>query len=203
MRTVNPVNHEEKRREILAAATRCFARDGLRGASVSSICAEAGISPGHLYHYFESKEAILDIIVETVLERTTKQLGQTITSSDALSALISDMQQATIRSDDGGNVLVLDMLAEAGRNPAIAKLVQKYSRGMRHLLADFLRSGQVRGQIDPSLDTEAAAAVLMGVIDGFVITAVRDPSLNKVVTAEMLHTLITRFLVPPAADAAK
>ncbi len=55
MRKLDPVKHEEKRREILAAAGRCFARDGFRGASISQICAEAGISSGHLYHYFASK----------------------------------------------------------------------------------------------------------------------------------------------------
>lgn len=62
MRTVDPVRHEERRRKILEAAKRCFARDGLWGASVSGICAEVGISPGHLYHYFKGKEAILSAI---------------------------------------------------------------------------------------------------------------------------------------------
>ena len=42
MRKLDPVRHEQRRREILAAAGRCFARDGFRGASISDICAEAG-----------------------------------------------------------------------------------------------------------------------------------------------------------------
>ena len=59
MRRVDPVKHEEKKQEILGAARRCFIRNGFRGASIADICAEAGISPGHLYHYFPSKEAIV------------------------------------------------------------------------------------------------------------------------------------------------
>ncbi len=197
MRTVNPVKHGEKRREILAAATRCFARDGLRGASISGICAEAGISPGHLYHYFASKDAILEAIVEAVLERAAEQFGQTMASSDALAALMAGMQRTKARNENGGTVLVLDMLVEAGRNPAIARLVQAHSQGIRQLLADALRAGQVRGEIDPSLEPDAAASILTGVIDSFVITAVRDPSLDPATTAELLRVLITRFLAPP------
>ena len=199
MRTVNPVKHAEKQREILAAATCCFARDGLRGASISSICTEAGISPGHLYHYFESKDAILEAIVGSVLERTAEQFGQTLASSDALAALMTEMQQAKARNEHGGTVLVLDMLAEARHNPAIARLVQEHNRGMQQLLADVLRSGQTRGEIDPSLAPEAAAVVLTGVIDGFVITAVRDPALEPV-TTELVRVLIARFLTPPASS---
>ena len=199
MRTVNPVKHEEKRREILDAATRCFARDGLRGASISSICTEAGISPGHLYHYFESKDAILEAIVQAVLERTAEQFDQTLGSSDALAALISEMQQAKARNENGGTVLVLDMLAEAGRNPAIARLVQEHSRGVQQLLAKVLRSGQVRSEIDPSLDADAAAAILTGLIDSFVITTVRNPALDPAATTELLHVMIARFLASPAS----
>src|SRR5215467_9131451 len=62
MRRLDPVKHEEKRQEILAAAKACFARDGFLGISIADICQEAGISPGHLYHYFDSKDAILDVV---------------------------------------------------------------------------------------------------------------------------------------------
>ena len=199
MRTVNPVKHAEKQREILAAATRCFARDGLQGASIASICTEASISPGHLYHYFESKDAILEAIVGAVLESTAEQFGQTLGSSDALAALISEMQQTKARNENGATVLVLDMLAEAGRNPAIARLVQEHSRGVQQLLADVLRSGQVRGEIDPSLEADAAASILTGLIDSFVIAPVRNPSLDPAVTTDMLRVLIARFLAPPTS----
>ena len=199
MRTLNPVKHEEKRQEILNAARRCFARDGLRGASISSICTEAGISSGHLYHYFASKEAILGAIAHMVLEAATEQFGRTVESPDALATLISDAQQAKLREDQGGHILVLDMLAEAGRNPALAKVLQDHSRGMQQLLADFLREGQAQGRIDPSFDARMAAAVLIGVIDGSKVMAVRDPSLDRTKAIELLRTLIARFLTPPEA----
>jgi len=50
---------EEKRRLLLAAAVRVFARKGYHASRVGDIAEEAGVAYGLLYHYFESKEQVL------------------------------------------------------------------------------------------------------------------------------------------------
>src|ERR1700740_2581853 len=94
MRTVDPAKHEEKRREILAAAGRFFVRSGFRGAAISAICTEAKISPGHLYHYFASKEAIVSAMAEASLAIADESFGEMAQASDALTALIGGMKRA-------------------------------------------------------------------------------------------------------------
>ena len=59
MRRANVQAQSDRRAEILAAAQRCFVRSGFHGASMQDICAEAGMSPGNLYRYFPSKEALI------------------------------------------------------------------------------------------------------------------------------------------------
>lgn len=199
MRTVDPVRHNEKRREILTAAQRCFARDGLRGASMSSICTEAGMSPGHLYHYFESKDAILRAIVQMVMENIAEDFGRTMESSDALATLISEAMLDRVKADVGGHILVIDMLADADRNPQIADILQDYSSRMQNLLADFLREGQARNRIDPDLDPVATAAILIALVDGLKMMGVRQPRVDRVKAIDMLHALLLRFLTPPAS----
>ena len=76
MRKVDRAKYDEKRQHILEAAEGCFQRDGFRGASISDICAAAGMSPGHLYHYFDSKEAIIEAIFESRLEREAAIVGE-------------------------------------------------------------------------------------------------------------------------------
>lgn len=49
-----------RRAQILAAATDCFRELGFHGASIAKISQASGMSPGHIYHYFENKEAIID-----------------------------------------------------------------------------------------------------------------------------------------------
>src|SRR3954447_15883797 len=64
MRRANAQLQSDRRAEILAAAQRCFVRAGFHGASMQDICAEAGMSPGNLYRYFPSKEALIAGIAE-------------------------------------------------------------------------------------------------------------------------------------------
>ena len=198
MRTVDPVRHSEKRGEILDAARRCFARDGLRGASMSSICAEAGISPGHLYHYFDGKDAIVSAITLMVLDDIAADYARTMQSSDALAALISDAMLDIVRERPSAHVLIIDMLADADRNAGLASILQDYSARMQTVLANFLREGQAHRRIDPSLDPAATAAIIIALVDGVKMMGVRHPDVDRPKAIAMLHTLLLRFLTPPA-----
>ncbi len=199
MRKLDPVKHDEKRQEILKAASRCMARDGFRGASTADICKEAGISPGHLYHYFSSKEAIVTAITSAGLAHVAESFARMAEGGDAIAGLLAELERFKGKRDNAvrnRNLLVLDMLAEAGRNPAIARIVRKNTAVLRGLLADFLRQAQGRGQIDPSLDANVAAGLLLSVMDGMKTLAIRDPDADIAASVAMLQTLIARFLVP-------
>src|ERR1700722_7155685 len=170
MRTLDPVRHAEKRQEILDAAARCIATEGFQGASTADICREAGISPGHLYHYFASKEEILTALTAAGLERAAERFAEIMQSDDAIGALIGEIGRHKGKKRDpqapAMNRMGLEMLVEAGRNLEIARIVRKNSAMLRGLLVDFIQSGQVRGQIDPTLDAKLAASMFLSVMDG-------------------------------------
>ena len=64
MRTANLQHQTDRRATILDAAEHCFSRSGFHQTSMSDICQAAGMSPGNLYRYFPSKEAIIAGIIE-------------------------------------------------------------------------------------------------------------------------------------------
>jgi TetR/AcrR family transcriptional repressor of uid operon len=196
MRKVDPVKHEEKRREILFAAQRCFARDGFQGASTSEICKEAKISPGHLYHYFASKEDIIRAIAKMRLDIATARYVRMLEGTDAITALLSEVESSDIAHGRANSNLFFTMMAEAGRNPAVAKIMRENGRKIHKMLADYLRKGQASGQIDQSLDAESAATLLISMIDGMKTLAIHDPKVNMDTTVDVLKILITRFLTP-------
>ncbi len=74
--------------------------------------------------------------------------------------------------------LLFDMFAEAGRNPTMAKILDEHSRGMLELLADLLRHGQERGEIDPAIDPERVVPILISIFDGSKILAIRRPDIG-------------------------
>ena len=59
----------ERREQILDAASVCFARERFHGASIAQISKLSGMSPGHIYHFFDNKEAIVSGIVERMATR--------------------------------------------------------------------------------------------------------------------------------------
>jgi TetR/AcrR family transcriptional regulator, repressor for uid operon len=194
MRKGDPVKFGEKRQEILEGAVRCFIRDGFRGASISTICAEAQISPGHLYHYFPSKEAIIEAMAATHLESIRARFSQLADKKDAIAVITAELQRSRKGAISGEQALILDLMAEAGRNPAVAKIVHSHTRAIRGLLAETLRNGQATGGIDPNLDVELAASILINLMDGSKILRIRDPKIDTRKCDEMLATMIARFL---------
>jgi TetR/AcrR family transcriptional regulator, repressor for uid operon len=199
MRKVDATKHQKKRQEILQAAGRCFGRDGFSGASISDICAEAKISPGHLYHYFASKEAIVEAMVEGNLVEAAERFSRIADETDIVTAIALVIEQLKAPRVRSASFVFFDVLAEAGRNPTMAKILQDLSRRMRELLAAVLRNGQARGQVDPDLDAEMAAAILMAVVDGSKMLAMRHPKLDKTESVELLKVLVARFLAPPTS----
>jgi AcrR family transcriptional regulator len=123
MRKVDPVRHEQKRQEILQAALSCFVRDGFHGASTTDICAAAKISPGHLYHYFGSKEAIIEALVQHSLAHAASRFEAILASPDVIEAFLTELETTSIRRREA-QVLSAEALAEACRNPSFARIVQ-------------------------------------------------------------------------------
>ncbi|CCD91438.1 putative transcriptional regulatory protein, TetR/AcrR family [Bradyrhizobium sp. ORS 375] len=202
MRKVDPVRHEQKRREILQAALACFVRDGFHGASTTDICAEAGISPGHLYHYFPSKETMIQALVEQNLEHAGGRLQAILAGPDVIEALVQELESTSIHQPQA-QVLTAEALAEACRNPEFASIVHAHARAMRALLVDFIVKAQHRGEVDASLDPEATANILFAVVDGARALPIRNPIVDVKQCTQHLRLLLTRFLKPAAAAAVK
>ncbi|XYH92731.1 TetR/AcrR family transcriptional regulator [Sorangium sp. So ce1128] len=187
MRTVNPDQHEKKRRELLRAAQRRFAAEGVQ-ASIASICAEAGVSPGHLYHYFPSKEAILEGLFQLVLDEAATHLSGDVQDARDLPALVADLYSGK------GPSLLFDLLAESQRNAAIADRLRCHSAEMKQLLASAIARGQAAGLVDDTLPAAALATMLLAVLDGSKAIRLRDPAVDRGHAREMLLALVSRVL---------
>jgi AcrR family transcriptional regulator len=194
MRRVNPKKHEEKRRDILAAAKKCFARSGFEGASIAEICKAAKISPGHLYHYFKSKEAIVEALAEDALAEGAENLRQLVEQMGAFAALNTVIESARGSQLRKNFSMLLELVLAAGRNPKLAKMLKAQTRRTRLTLAEMLRAGQAAGLIDPSLDAEAVAGLLFALLDGMRVQLSRDPALDFDALRDHLKIMVGRFL---------
>lgn len=201
MRKLDPARHDQKRQEILAAARRCFERSGLKGASIADICKEAGISPGHLYHYFKSKDAIVATLSEAWLDNIGRRFEQLpIEESGIVALLVEEISKLVPSGPNARSQLVFEMLAESTRNAGMAQLVQTHSRRLRSILANVLRQGQQRGAVDPALDPETTATIMIAMIDGMKALPLRDPEVDRRAVADMLQQMLAAMLERDVAE---
>lgn len=199
-RKVDPEKHEEKRLELLEAAHRCFLREGLRGASTATICKEAGISPGHLYHYFSSKEVIVEAMAEDYLRRLHGYFADQPEDADTSALLLSKIWTMQGWSDVEHCRILFELLAEAGRNPRIRAILQENTRHVRAILSQTLKAGQAKGEVDPALDPEQVAAMLIAVVDAAPMLPLMVDGLDFAASRDMLTLMVRRFLAPPAKE---
>jgi len=178
MRRTNVQAQSDRRAEILAAAQRCFVRSGFHGASMQDICAEAGMSPGNLYRYFPSKEAL----IAGIAERDRAEVGQQFASADlshGLFAVLEGMAHHHFAVRPNEQVLLCtEVMSEARRNPEIARISRSFDADVKKWLIDLLQAAAERGDIPDGVDLEAVVTMLMIIADGVWWRRALDPEFD-------------------------
>ena len=201
MPRVSTAFKEDRRAEILEAARRCVARSGFHQASMQEICAEAGMSPGNLYRYFPSKEAIIAGIAERDRAEVGAQLGAAQFTEDffATFAALARHHLVDRPADDVG--LCIEMLSESRRNPAIAKIMQDFDKDVRARLVAMLRAAAQRGDIRADVDFEGIVTMLMVMTDGVWWRRAVDPAFDAETVLPMFMDLARHMMLGVPASA--
>ena len=115
----------DRRTQILEAAVVCFAKHGFHQASMHDISAEAGISVGLIYRYFQNKEAVIAAMADRHKQEISDLLeraGQAPTLLESLEILFT--AHCAEKEPRVVSAFVVDLYAEASRNPTVADLVR-------------------------------------------------------------------------------
>src|SRR5438093_4085612 len=115
----------DRRTQILDAALVCFAKRGFHQASMHDISAEAGISVGLIYRYFENKDAV----ISAMADRHKKEIHEVLKRAQHAPTLLESLEILFTAHccEDAPQLVsafVVDLYAEASRNPRVADLVR-------------------------------------------------------------------------------
>ena len=176
-----------KRRQILDAAREAFATHGFHAASMACIAGGAGVSVGHIYRYFENKEAVIGAIVDADLEEAAVEIGALEGDAEALAAHI--VEHVRRHNGPAKTSLMLEILAEASRNPRIAARAQAADAQLRHHLAQALvrRSRSSEG-------IEARVEVICVLIEGLMIRTLKMADGERDAVAEDVRRLLVQAI---------
>ena len=169
---------DDTRDKLFEAAARVFEQDGIGGASIEAIAAEAGFTRGAFYSNFESKDelifAMLENHVEQSIRRNMEILAQHTNLDDfmaALKAMDRTRQDPLGRSPLLHMEMILFVARAEKRRPELAKRL----RARRKLIADIVEATLKDNAKGETLNPPWMASIVLALEDGFRLHRLIDP----------------------------
>jgi TetR/AcrR family fatty acid metabolism transcriptional regulator len=200
----NAQAQEEKRRLLLDAAVRVFARKGYHASRVGDIAEEAGVAYGLLYHYFGSKEDVL----RSVFRETWRALIETIKSveeagdppREQLRKVAEILLRSWRRDPDLVRVLVLEVTRSQHLPGEMDEIVESFAA-----IQEIVERGQADGSIRSDLDARLASYVFYGAVEelltGWVLGRLPDGDEDVARAERTLVEIVTGGLAPDLSTA--
>lgn len=182
-----------RRQQILDAAEACFRHRGFHNASMAEIAKSFGMSAGHIYNYFKSKEEIIAGIVQRDLDEFMERVDDLRRAGDMQRALLDRVDEGVAdKLNLSKAARQFEVLAEAGRNPQVLEMVQAVDVQVRTVLRDMFRQTHPDGHSGRDLDGKIA--VLMALFDGLMVRGLRNPDLNRAQVTRVLRAVIAQMM---------
>jgi TetR/AcrR family fatty acid metabolism transcriptional regulator len=166
-----------KRRLILDAAVRVFARQGYEASRVGDVAKEAGVAYGLVYHYFGSKDAVLEAVFREQWGRLLAAVALAEETGESAPEQLALVVKIVLRAWRDDPDLVRLLVREITRSPHIQDELDEIGQAFASLERIVAR-GQAEGTFRSDLDPKIAAWMLYGgleeVLTGWVLGQLPD-----------------------------
>lgn len=157
------------REKILMAARACFAKQGFSGTSIRDIQLKAGFSRGTIYHYFKTKEEIVQIIIGQNLGRFCEHVESILQASNdreiTLLEVIKELAALAEEITKGpGRGMAFHVWSLAMVEPDVRKMMVTCFEQIRWALEQKIIVLQAKGQIPPSHNVQDLSVALFGLV---------------------------------------
>jgi TetR/AcrR family transcriptional regulator, fatty acid metabolism regulator protein len=154
----------DKRRVLLEAAVRVFARRGFHAARVGDIAEEAGVAHGLLYHYFSSKEEVLETIFRETWADLLAAVRDVEESGEPAREQLRQVAAILLRSWRRDPDLVRVLVRGVARSSELDRRVGDVGDAFA-AIERIVRRGQEAGELRPELDARLTSVIFYGAIE--------------------------------------
>jgi AcrR family transcriptional regulator len=154
----------EKRRLILDAAVRVFARKGFHTCRVGDIAEEAGVSHGLLYHYFSSKDELLETVFRETWDEVLAAIAAVEKSGEPAREQLRQVAKILLRGWQNQPERTTVIMREIARTPELQRLIADLTKP-REAVERIIQRGQESGEFRRDVDARLASTVFYGGID--------------------------------------
>lgn len=196
MPKVSEEHLEARRQQIIDAAVQCFARSGIHGTSLDDIRLAADLSRGAVYHYFKSKEDIIDALRERSIEEDELIFDGQKDSRPDLPLWLRTLDKGMKRNlSTPGNVdtrVAMFLWAEALLSERVLHSQRELFRPWREAMPAMIKQSQEAGDVNPDLDPEGVIFVLASMMIGATAQLAWEPERHDIDAAiEVAEALFT------------
>jgi AcrR family transcriptional regulator len=169
---------EARRRQILKAALRCFAREGFHRTTMQDIFREADLSPGAVYSYFKGKDELIEAIVADLMGFVAETAtlfteplpeGRLRRPGEALIEVVERFQAFELGTAEERARVFPHLVGEQQRKPEMNAAVRAGIERLRLGFETLTRAAQERGDVDPALDAADVARLCVGMLQGLLL----------------------------------
>jgi TetR/AcrR family transcriptional regulator, fatty acid metabolism regulator protein len=154
----------ERRQAILDAAVRVFARKGFHTARVGDIATEAGVAHGLLYHYFASKEDLLETVFSVAWGELLQAMRTAADTDEPASEQLRKACAILLRTWRHSPELVTVLVREIARSGELQNRIEDVREAFR-VIERIVARGQADGEFRPELDPRLAATIVYGALE--------------------------------------
>jgi AcrR family transcriptional regulator len=199
MPKLKPATQTARRQHILDSAARCFARSGFHRTTMQDICREAAISPGAIYVYFDSKEALIAGLCERDRADFAVRFQALSEAPDTLDALRQLGEHYFVEEAAHKRLLAVEIGVEATRNARVGEIFGSVDGHCRASFQQLFQRLKDEGRINPQLEIETLAKVFMIIGDGMFWRRAIDPQFDAKAILPAILDLIGHLMAPTGA----
>jgi AcrR family transcriptional regulator len=190
---------EEKRRLILDAAVRVFARSGFHTSRVGDIAEEAGVAHGLLYHYFSSKDEVLETIFREQWGVLVDRISAIEASGEPAVDQLRHVAAIVLRNWRHQPDVIRVLVREIARSPEVQQRIGELVKPIA-AVQRIIERGQASGELRADLHPQFAAVVFYGGIEellsGWVLGQLPDDDESVAAGEQTVGQLLDGFRAP-------
>jgi AcrR family transcriptional regulator len=196
MPKLKPDTQRARREHILEAAELCFARAGFHRTTMQDICKEAAVSPGALYVYFDSKEALIAGICERDRAEFAENFAALAAAPDFLGSMAALGEEYFVNQPAHKRLMCVEIGLESTRNPRVAEIFQRIDTFINESFLKLFQQLKDEGRIAPALDIPALTRAFTVICDGMFWQRAIDPTFDAKAVMPTVLQLIAGLLNP-------
>jgi AcrR family transcriptional regulator len=167
-------SRETRRQALVQSAFYEIAERGFEGLRTREVAAHAGVNVATLHYYFPTKEALIRAVLEEAMRRFRSTLVSDGTPADRLRSHLRAVRTLLREQPQIGSVMG-ELALRSARDPAMARILREMNDTWHRTLRAMLRQAARDGNLEPELDSDAVAAIVMSTLMNLTLPTFASP----------------------------